>query len=163
MRDSVRLLLHSRKSVFMKRTMPLLAIMVSLGCQAKEEPTQRERAERPAAVAPPSLVKIQGSITLDDKPLGGGMVMFLPEDDEKGRPASGAIDPDGTFELGTASPGDGIVPGKYRIVVTPPSTPGIKAPANRKAVPARYSDPEKTPLRSTIKTADQKVQLDMHS
>jgi hypothetical protein len=138
----------------------LVLIMAFCGCRAREDPAARADAGPPPAVAPANLVRIQGSIALDGKPLAGGMVMFLPEDEEHGRPASGIIDPDGTFELGTVSPGDGVVPGKYRVVVTPQNRSGTK---DVKAIPARYSDLEKTPLRSTVKVSDQRIHLDIHS
>jgi hypothetical protein len=53
--------------------------------------------------------------------LGGGKVLFTPAnpDMEKISPR-GEIQPDGAFEVTTPAIGDGVKPGKYRVMVAPP-------------------------------------------
>jgi hypothetical protein len=85
------------------------------------------------------------------------MVMFLPEKDKDGTPASGLVESEGLFELGTVVPRDGIGPGSYKVVVTQPGT----AEAAEERIPAKYADPEETPLRCTIEKEGQKVRLEL--
>jgi hypothetical protein len=61
-------------------------------------------------------VKVNGVITLDGKPLPGATVTFLPAA-EGGRSASGLTEANGSFNLTTFKPGDGALPGEYKITV----------------------------------------------
>src|SRR5205823_4984131 len=61
--------------------------------------------------------KVEGLVTLDGKPLAGATVSFLPEAQD-GQPAAGLTGRDGVFRLQTFYPGDGALPGSYKIVVT---------------------------------------------
>jgi hypothetical protein len=65
-----------------------------------------------------SLSPVHGTVTLEDgTPLSKGMI--VAERFEGGPPitAQGAIKPDGTYQLGTNKPGDGVPPGKYRVLI----------------------------------------------
>jgi hypothetical protein len=67
---------------------------------------------------------VQGTVFLDGQPateLAGGTVMF--NSSELGRSASGEIQADGTFRLGSLKKDDGALPGKYQVTVSPPETP----------------------------------------
>lgn len=59
----------------------------------------------------------------DGSPVKGaenGTVVFeAAGPDGKGYSASGTIDPEGRFELTTETPGDGAVPGKNKVIITP--------------------------------------------
>src|SRR5262245_14330401 len=57
----------------------------------------------------------------DGTPLPGGLVVLSPLDSDNHTGAQGYIQPDGTFELGTESPGDGVFPGRYQVLVKPPA------------------------------------------
>jgi hypothetical protein len=66
------------------------------------------------------LYPVRGTVTLDDgTPVTRGLVVF--ERVEGGQPitARGEIHPDGRYELSTNKPGDGVPPGKYRVLVNP--------------------------------------------
>ncbi len=53
--------------------------------------------------------------------LARGWVCFDPVDLEESKSsAKGVILPDGSFVMSTAREGDGVVPGTYRVMVTPP-------------------------------------------
>ena len=54
-------------------------------------------------------------MTYQGKPLEGGNVNFTPTD-PKGRAASGAIT-DGQYSLTTHDPGDGALPGSYKVSI----------------------------------------------
>jgi hypothetical protein len=59
----------------------------------------------------------RGKVTLEDgSPLTQGMVVF--ENAEGTSMARGMIQSDGTFELSTGTPGDGVKPGHYRVLVS---------------------------------------------
>src|SRR5262249_15205348 len=64
----------------------------------------------------PRRYPVSGDVTYNDKPVAQGIVNFIPQGD-KGRAASGTI-VDGRYELTTLAPGDGAIPGNYRVIVT---------------------------------------------
>src|SRR5262245_3014991 len=120
-------------------------------------------------------VKFDGLVTLDEKPLAGATVEFIPMD-ANGHGAIGVSGKDGVFRLTTYTPGDGALPGFYKATVrkqpggdssdTPAGPPTGAAEAKAMYVkrakqitqgqnqakrkplfPAMYSDDSKTPLR----------------
>jgi hypothetical protein len=69
-------------------------------------------------------VKVSGVLTWEDgTPVEGATVVFMPKEEGK-RQASGFTGKDGTFDLTTFKPGDGALPGDYKIVVTKPDPLG---------------------------------------
>src|SRR5689334_23205472 len=72
----------------------------------------------------PSMVHVRGTVmNKDGSPLKGGVrvVRFEPASDSEAtlrKAASGEIAQDGSFELFTRRPGDGIVTGKYNVTFT---------------------------------------------
>jgi hypothetical protein len=63
----------------------------------------------------------------DGTPLNGGWVYFERTGGDFAHSADSPIEPDGTFELRTAQPKDGVPVGKYRVLVKPPHRPGPRA------------------------------------
>jgi len=61
-----------------------------------------------------TLVPVSGIVEVDGEPLATGAITVAPAD---GRPASGMIGPDGRFTLSTFEPGDGVMPGRHKVVV----------------------------------------------
>jgi hypothetical protein len=57
---------------------------------------------------------VTGTVTLDGKPLTIGAVVFTPE---RGRAATGRLQSDGTYALGTYRSHDGAVLGKHLVAV----------------------------------------------
>src|SRR5687768_11537835 len=100
---------------------------------------------------------VSGVVTLDGKPLAGASIHFVPEG--SGRDATGETGTSGNFTMSTFKPRDGVVPGTYKVVISPPTgaadttqyaTPeeamaaAAKAPAKKAAGPAfpeKYSRP----------------------
>jgi hypothetical protein len=67
---------------------------------------------------------VRGKVVFKDgTPLSGGLVLFRPVDEKLQVSARGDIQKDGTFILGTYQEGDGAVPGKYQVAITPPPRP----------------------------------------
>ncbi len=63
----------------------------------------------------PEMVPIHGQVLYRDKPLTFGAVMLQSS---RGQPASGIIQPDGTFVLSTFESEDGAVVGKQKVRIT---------------------------------------------
>jgi hypothetical protein len=64
---------------------------------------------------------VHGKVTIDSKPLFQGKVMFAPvakgHNVNPGKPAWGAIQPDGTFRLTTLEKDDGAIVGDHRVTI----------------------------------------------
>ncbi len=113
---------------------------------------------------------VKGRVLLDGQPLAGATVLFMPDADSQGRPASATTDSDGYFELMTYRSGDGALPGTYRIVVSKTEAPAAPPDndhaskqraqdylarhsgrtRNKSLIPAIYSDAGTTTLRCTV-------------
>lgn len=71
---------------------------------------------------------VTGTVTYNSQPVKGGSVTLTPiaagEDGPLMRPASGNVNPDGTFVLGTETTDDGASIGKHRVSYSPPDDSG---------------------------------------
>lgn len=66
---------------------------------------------------------VSGKVTAEGTAVTGGTITFVPIGDGKtppGKPASGAIQSDGSFKLTTYEPNDGAVVGKHQVSFSPP-------------------------------------------
>ena len=103
-------------------------------------------------------VPVQGRITFNDGPCpAAGGVYFTPiskSDDFPARPASGLFKTDGNFVVSSFKPGDGLVPGTYRVrIVCWQKQPDPVVGGGISYVPASYKPPElviKSGTRSTV-------------
>jgi hypothetical protein len=122
-------------------------------------------------------VKVNGVVTLDGKPVEGATVTFyIGGDGQEGRPATGRTDASGAFQLNTMGNEDGALPGEYKVVIAKwvPALPDLKVPdfpktpegraqreeflyraygnrpRGKNILPARYGDPNTTPLTATV-------------
>jgi hypothetical protein len=62
------------------------------------------------------LLPVKGKVTYKGQPVTKGVVRFDP--DGYGRPATGSLQSDGTFVLGTFKTGDGVVAGEHRVSIS---------------------------------------------
>jgi len=63
---------------------------------------------------------VHGTVTYaDGTPVTEGLVVFERQEGGTAITARGEIQPDGSYRLSTAKPGDGVPPGKYRVLVAP--------------------------------------------
>jgi hypothetical protein len=62
-----------------------------------------------------ALVPVKGNVTYKGRPLTGGIVHFEP--DGYGRYATGKLQSDGTYSLGTNKEGDGVVAGAHVVTI----------------------------------------------
>lgn len=80
----------------------------------------------------PKTIHVTGNVKFDGgPPPGPGIVYFLPVEAAEGfplRPATGDFGADGKYDVMTFKPGDGVMPGKYKIYIecweTPPNMDG---------------------------------------
>lgn len=99
------------------------------------------------------IAPVHGTVTLDGKPLTEGFVFVAPAE---GKIAKGAIQPDGTFVLGTNSYSDGAKIGTHPVSVKPlPAQEGMPPSAVAKSLPHHYTN-----ARTSGITVDVKPDID---
>lgn len=69
----------------------------------------------------PKTYKVSGTVKQGGKPVDGALVTFLSS--EGGKSAVGSTNDKGEFKLSTFGPGDGALPGSYKVTITKTSTP----------------------------------------
>jgi hypothetical protein len=91
-------------------------------------------------------VNVDGRVVRHDgTPLKHATV--IARSDETGKWARGTTDSDGYYELGTASAGDGIPPGVYRVTIMEGEDDLRRSPPT---VPAKYVNPTSSKLELTV-------------
>lgn len=102
------------------------------------------------------LVPVRGKVTFQGQPVAQGIVTFQPLEPAAGipfRPASGAIDKDGAYQLSTFTSGDGVIRGEYLVIInTMTSGPTPEDPNLPEvwAAPKKYGDPIQSPLKASV-------------
>jgi hemoglobin len=94
--------------------------------------------------------KVEGVVHISGKPLEGGKISFVPSGDGEKKPISGDIKEDGSYEV------EGLPPGKYKIVITPPEKGKAKD-----AVPARFRRAETSGLAAEVKAGDNRMDFEL--
>ncbi|MEN6407496.1 MAG: hypothetical protein ABFC77_13625 [Thermoguttaceae bacterium] len=92
-----------------------------------------------------------GKVLFNSKPLQFGMVMFVSD---VGRPASGVIQSDGTFQLTTYQKNDGAVIGHHRVAITcneSPKTAEPDAGPGPSLIPTKYNEYTTSGLEAIVK------------
>lgn len=104
--------------------------------------------------------KVSGKVTFaDGSPLTAGTVNFVGDDVI----CKGDIDKDGSFEMRTMKPGDGVPPGSYQVYITGAfvfeqedaagQTGDVqiqRMTGSTNVLPPKYSDPEQSGLTITV-------------
>lgn len=101
----------------------------------------------------PELGQVTGTVTLDDKPLEGATVTFMPENS---RASSGTTDASGKYVLTYIRDQTGAAIGKHKVIVT-------KMVDERNVLPAIYSDEEKTPLSKDVEAGENLYDIPLKS
>lgn len=116
-----------------------------------------------------SLASVQGTITLDGKPIAGsadvrGTVTYYPKQGN-GIPAVGIINPNGRYEMSTVSE-VGVPPGSYdvavsatRIIVPEPGA----TPSGRPITPRRYASSKESNLHAEVQSGDNTIDFELSS
>jgi hypothetical protein len=107
------------------------------------------------AESQPSLALVRGTVTYLDRPLSGGRIVFIP-DEERGTSGSlihADIQPNGTYSLRTGEH-DGVAPGSYRVTVRIADAPPGRGRQNWPQPPERYSDPRTSGLACKVQAVE---------
>jgi hypothetical protein len=106
---------------------------------------------------------VKGTVFLDGQPateLAGGTVTF--DSAELHKSASGEIQADGTYRLGSLRKDDGAIPGTYQVTVSPPESAPAgergKRPAGVKS--AAFVEPKNLEVMVERRTNDIPIQLE---
>lgn len=106
----------------------------------------------------PEIVPVSGKVTYNGQPLKFGSVTFQPQ---KGQPARGEIQSDGTFTLSTFKPGDGAVVGPHKVRVAcyesqraPAKTGGGEQSLGKLLIPVKYTFFDQSGLTADVKPSD---------
>jgi hypothetical protein len=110
---------------------------------------------------------VAGVVVLDGQPLAEAAIQFVPQG--AGRDATGQTDTNGEFAMSTFEPRDGVLPGTYKVVITPPtgvvdttkyatveeamaaaSKPQARPAPKGPSVPAKYTRLDQTPLTQAV-------------
>ncbi|HJZ94595.1 MAG TPA: hypothetical protein VKE40_27260 [Gemmataceae bacterium] len=106
------------------------------------------------------LYPVHGSVALDDgTPVDRGMVIF--ERVEGGEPvtAQGGIQPDGTYQLGTTKPGDGVPPGKYKVLLNSMDLSDLPDDQKDLAYDAKYLNIKTSGLEFEVRRSDNDIPI----
>ena len=102
--------------------------------------------EKVAPIAAMHVVK--GKVSLPKPvPIAGAKIFFIP-DGPGGRTATGEIKADGSFELTTDTPGDGIAEGKYKVRFD--QVPGATPKGTSPPIPNQFLDEDGSGLSAVI-------------
>ena len=120
------------------RVMILTAVFAATGCAAPADSLPRET--------------ISGTVKLDGKPLISGLIQFQPTSPGEAT-AGGAGITDGKYAITRA---EGLVPGKYQVIITsvaastatPGAMPGDSPPPTKELIPTKYNT--KTNLSAAV-------------
>jgi hypothetical protein len=102
--------------------------------------------------SPPALTRVFGTVSYLDRPLQGGTIVFIP-DEERGTTGTlihADIEPNGAYSLRTGTL-EGVVPGAYRVTVRPGSGRGRQ---DWPQPPERYSDPRTSGLSCKVQNVE---------
>jgi hypothetical protein len=109
------------------------------------------------------VAKVEGKVTLNNKPLVGAMVRFYPMSDRKEQLpiATGFTDQTGNYTLACRNNQPGAIVGPNRAVVSWPSRDiraagrdGQPLPAPSAEIPAHYTVANETPLTVEVKAGE---------
>src|SRR5260370_28377297 len=105
---------------------------------------------------------VQGTVYLDGQPakeLAGGTVTF--NSNELRKSASGQIQADGSYRLGSLKQDDGALPGNYEVTVAPPEVAagGERGGRRRLAPPLVFEGPKEREVTVERRANDIPIQL----
>jgi hypothetical protein len=101
-----------------------------------------------------TLYQVKGAVAYKDESdvavLANGLVLFDPVDTEVKVSARGEIQPDGSFRMSTFREGDGVIPGKYRVMLAPPAFRGKRNEVRPELLDPSVQDFETSGLTITV-------------
>lgn len=119
----------------------------------------------------PKLTEVEGTATLNGKPLDNAQVEFLPDPEKgtKGPRSTGTTDEQGRFKLASDDKRSGAVVGHHRVLVTDlkqwegigPGREDSNKPLKPSRLPQRYTDAASTPLKAEVKAGGPPIVLEL--
>lgn len=112
----------------------------------------------------PLTYPVTGTVTYRGQPVAVAQVMFIAD---AGRSASAVTEDDGTFTLTTFDLGDGALEGSHRVTIAKIESLPAQDAANpygrgaRSLLPARYGNPDQTPLKEEVKKGKNEFRFDL--
>ena len=113
------------------------------------------------------MASVEGIVRLDGKPLTSGTVRFIPA---AGRAATGTIQSDGTFTLGTFGQSDGALIGTHQVAVIAYEAADDGRPAyevrtttSKPLVPQRYMAVGTSGLTFEVKPGENQADFNLKS
>jgi len=95
---------------------------------------------------------VTGKVTYEDgAPVTAGTVVAEATIDGKMVGIQGNIESDGTFRMGGATPGDGALPGSYRVMIIAPSLSDFEKGQGKKPAFGGYDSFEKSGITLEVK------------
>jgi hypothetical protein len=113
----------------------------------------------------PEMASVSGKVTYNGNPVPKGTITFQAVD-SKGRNATGAIQPDGSYTLQTEQPADGAQLGEYRVAISARDDvvldylPPKPIPPKRLA-PEKYENPQTSGLTASVKSGRNTFPFDL--
>ena len=105
----------------------------------------------------PEIADVEGTVTMDGKPLANASVVFVPQG---GRPAGARTDDNGHYVLNFSGERQGALPGKSKVRISTLRDPyvaedGTNVPGTPETVPAKYN--AETILEFEVKLSEANV------
>lgn len=106
----------------------------------------------------PDIATVEGTVTMDGKPLANAAVVFIPE--AGGRPAGSRTDAEGKYNLNFSGGRKGTIPGVNKVRISTKSDPsedadGNPVPAAPETIPMEYN--QETTLTFTVVDGEKNV------
>jgi hypothetical protein len=109
--------------------------------------------------------QVSGSVSLDGKPIGPGIVVFAPAG--KGTPAMGPIEQSGSYSMSTSHEA-GLSAGKYKVGVSIREVPmnvkrGDRPPPGKSLIPEKYEDSATSGLEFDVAPGSNTINIELKS
>ena len=104
---------------------------------------------------------VVGAVTFDDgTPVTAGTVIGEATVDGKKVAVQGNIESDGSFRWGGATPGDGALPGQYRVLITAPTLSDLEmSQGKRPALDNKYARYETSGVTFEVKPGKNELSI----
>jgi hypothetical protein len=108
--------------------------------------------------------EVSGTVTLDGKKIGPGMIAFAPVD-PNGTPATGSLESDGSYTLKTSRE-KGLSAGTYRVAVSIREMPqnvkrGDRPPPGKLLIPEKYEDQATSGLEFKVEPGRNTIDIEL--
>jgi hypothetical protein len=109
---------------------------------------------------------VSGTVTLDGGKIGPGTIVFAPVS-SGGKPATGSIESDGSYELKT-SRASGLAAGSYKVAVSIHQMPqnvkrGDRPPLGKSLIPDKYEDQNTSGLQYDVAPGSNTINIELVS